>query len=41
VLESKAESELRAEVQSLKPEEAALLRRRLAKEVDREASKKK
>jgi DNA topoisomerase I len=41
-LKSKAESELRADVQSLKPEEAAvlaLLRRRLAKEAERQASK--
>jgi len=42
-LKSKAESELRADVQSLKPEEAAvlaLLRGRLAKEAERQASKK-
>jgi DNA topoisomerase I len=42
-LKSKAESELRAEVQSFKPEEAAalaLLRGRLAKEAERPASKK-
>jgi DNA topoisomerase I len=43
-LKSKAESELRAEVQRLKPEEAAvlaLLRGRLAREVERRTSKKK
>lgn len=42
-LKSKAESELRADVQSMKPEEAAvlaLLRGRLAKEAERPASKK-
>ena len=42
-LKSKAESELREDVQSLKPEEAAvlaLLRRRLAKEAERPAAKK-
>jgi DNA topoisomerase-1 len=42
-LKAKAESELRADVQSLKPEEAAvlaLLRGRLAKEAERPASKK-
>jgi DNA topoisomerase I len=42
-LKSKAESELRGDVQSLKPEEAAvlaLLRGRLAKEADRPALKK-
>jgi DNA topoisomerase I len=43
-LKSKAESELRAEVQRLKPQEAAvlaLLRGRLAREVERRTSKKK
>ena len=42
-LKSKAESELRGDVQNLKPEEAAvlaLLRGRLAKEVERTAAKK-
>ena len=42
-LKSKAESELRGDVQTLKPEEAAvlaLLRSRLAKEAERTASKK-
>jgi DNA topoisomerase I len=42
-LKAKAESELRGDVQSLKPEEAAvlaLLRGRLAREADRSASKK-
>ena len=42
-LKSKAESELRGEIPNLKPEEAAvlaLLRGRLAKEVERTAAKK-
>ena len=42
-LTSKVESELRSDVQSLKPEEAAvlaILRGRLAKEAERPASKK-
>jgi len=42
-LTSKVESELRSDVQNLKPEEAAvlaLLRRRLAKEAERPAPKK-
>ena len=42
-LKAKAESELRGDVQSLKPEEAAvlaLLRGRLAKEAERPAAKK-
>jgi DNA topoisomerase-1 len=42
-LKSKAESELRGDVQNLKPKEAAvlaLLRGRLAKEVERTAAKK-
>jgi DNA topoisomerase I len=42
-LKSKAESELRSDVQRLKPEEAAvlaLLRGRLAKEAERPTSKK-
>jgi DNA topoisomerase-1 len=42
-LKSKAESELRGDVQNLKSEEAAvlaLLRGRLAKEVERTAAKK-
>jgi DNA topoisomerase-1 len=43
-LKEKAESELRADVESLKPEEAAvlaLLRGRLANEMDRTVSKKR
>ena len=43
-LKSKAESELRGEIPNLKPEEAAvlaLLRGRLAKEVERTAAKKR
>jgi DNA topoisomerase-1 len=42
-LKSKAESELRGEIPNLKPEEAAvlaLLRGRLAKEMERTAAKK-
>jgi DNA topoisomerase I len=40
-LKSKAESELRSEVRSLKPEEAAVLAlSRLAKEAERPAAKK-
>jgi DNA topoisomerase-1 len=43
-LKTKAESELRGDVQSLKPEEAAvlaLLRGRLAKEAERSVSKQR